>query len=33
LVGAEGFTPGILPFALWAVLRTFKIAPGNFVNP
>jgi hypothetical protein len=24
---------GLLSFALWAVLRTFKIAPGNFVEP
>ena len=26
-------TPGILPFALWASLRLFKIAPGDFVCP
>ena len=25
-------TPGILPFALRASLRLFKIAPGNFVS-
>jgi hypothetical protein len=28
-----GFTPGILPFALRASLRLFKIAPGDFVCP
>lgn len=27
-----GFTPGILPFALRAMLRMFKIAPGDFVQ-
>ena len=26
-------TPGILPFALRASLRLFKIAPGHFVEP
>ena len=26
-------TPGVLPFALRAALRAFKIAPGNFVEP
>ena len=35
LVGVEGFTPGILPFALRArsQARSFKFAPGEFVNP
>ncbi len=31
--GERGITPGILPFALRAVLRTFKFAPGKFVEP
>ncbi len=31
-LAGERFTPGILPFALRAALRTFKIAPGNFVD-
>ena len=26
-------TPGVLPSALRAALRAFKIAPGNFVEP
>ena len=28
-----GATPGILPYALRASLRLFKIAPGDFVEP
>jgi len=27
------FTPGFLPFALRAVLRTFKFIPDEFVEP
>ena len=30
-VNGAGFTPGILPSALRASLRLFKIAPGYFV--
>jgi hypothetical protein len=26
-----GVTPGILPSALWAMLRMFKIVPDDFV--
>jgi hypothetical protein len=29
----RGVTPGILPYALRASLRLFKIAPGDFVCP
>jgi hypothetical protein len=32
MVGAERFTPGILPFALRAALCAFKINPFDFVN-
>jgi hypothetical protein len=31
--GEGGITSGFLPFALRAALRTFNIAPGNFVEP
>jgi len=30
--GERGIIPGSLPSALRAVLRTFKIAPGDFVE-
>jgi len=26
-----GFIPGVLPYTLWVVLRTFKIVPYNFI--